>query len=70
MEKKYKIISIVIGCIVFGAVMALRNIIPNIWIRTVAAGIAGAIFGLIIVLAKRKEHNGHKSPINGSPGLK
>lgn len=45
---KRDIIVIVIGCICFGATMALRDIIPNIWMRAIIAAIAFIFMGFTI----------------------
>jgi uncharacterized protein YacL len=57
MKKRTKIIAVVIGCICFGAVMALRDSMPHARMKTIVAGIAGAILGLILVVVKGKAHN-------------
>jgi hypothetical protein len=46
--KKIDILIIVIGCICFGVIMGLRDLIPVIWIRMVIAAIAFIILGLTI----------------------
>lgn len=55
MKKRNSIISIVIGCIVFGAMMALHDTLSDIWMRAIVAGFAGAFGGLIILFARGKK---------------
>ena len=54
--KKQDIIIIVMGCICFGAAMALRDMMPDIWIRAIIAGAAFIFLGLTVGgFVKRKK---------------
>ena len=51
--KRQQLIAIGIGCVCFGAVMVLRDIMPNIWLRMLVAATAFAILGLTIQRVQR-----------------
>ncbi len=48
-----QIAKIVFGCLLFGAVMALRDGVANIWIRAVIAAAAGAALMIVLKQAFR-----------------
>ena len=45
-----RIAGIVAGCVVFGLVMALRELTASLWLRAVIAACAGAVLCGVLVL--------------------
>jgi len=48
LQKKRRILPVIIGIVAFGALMGIREDLPYRWQRTLAAAAAGGIFALSI----------------------
>ncbi len=46
-------VPVIVGSVVFGLLMGLREQFQAIWARALVAGMAGAVFGLIVLFARR-----------------
>ena len=51
---KKKAVAIIIAALLFGALMSVREMTPNIWLRALIAGIAaGSSFSLFHLIARK-----------------
>jgi hypothetical protein len=54
-KQGYRILWFVLGAILFGALMALRAELENIWARAFVAGLAGMVLVAAITKLRRKQ---------------
>ena len=53
LKQKSRLICLVLGIVVFGVLMGIRQDLPYRWQRTLAAASAGGVFGLSIYLYRK-----------------
>ena len=52
--KRSRLLRVVVGAVIFGALMALRESLGSTWGRVLIAALAGGVLGLMIAGAKSK----------------
>ena len=54
--RRKQLIGILIGSLIFGFLMAIRQEMAGLWQRTAIAGIAGLVLGLTISFSRKRSN--------------
>ena len=54
-QNKWRIFSAILGIVVFGVLMGIRDDLPDRWQRILAAAVAGGVFALTINIYRKSD---------------
>jgi uncharacterized membrane protein len=53
LQSKRRILSLILGIVIFGVLMGIRDDLPNRWQRTLAAAAAGGVIAVSIIIYRK-----------------